>query len=419
MSLKKNAIWNIAGSGLPLVAAAIFIPYVLKKLGGEAFGVLSLVWALIGYFSLFDLGVGRALTYEMSKLRAANLHAEMAPTLKAGLLLTLSAGFIGMLILAVLAPSMAQSWLKISPQWQSDAQLSFQIAAVGVIATTLTSGLRGALEGLDRFAESNLSKIFLGFCMFVLPAFSVWLHGPVLWIIALYLVGVRIMVLLWSVIVMRDYLRNSGVSLTLAYMKPLMSYGAWLTVTGIVSPLMVYGDRFFVSATVGAAELSLYAIPQEGLQRILIIPTALCGALLPQLAAMKKGHLETIYRNNFKRVAGAMFGISALAALFSYPVFSLWLSEDFAEKTLPITLILCIGIWLNSMAQVPYTLLHARGNPKITALFHIGELAFYMVALYYLTAHFGLVGAAMAWVLRVFLDLLLLNFAANNVLKKI
>lgn len=418
MSLRKNTIWNLAGSGLPLIAAAVFIPYVLKQLGGEAFGVLTLIWALIGYFSLFDLGVGRALTYEMSKLRAANSHVEMAPTLKAGLLLTLSAGFLGMLILMVLAPWMAQSWLKISLEWQSDAQLSFQIAAVGVVATTLTSGLRGALEGLERFAESNLSKIFLGFCMFVLPAFSVWLHGPILWIIASYLVGVRIIVLLWSAILMRSYLLDSVVSLTLYYIKPLLSYGIWLTVTGIVSPLMVYGDRFFVSATVGAAELSLYAIPQEGLQRMLIIPTALCGALLPQLTALQSGKIEMIYRNNFKRVAGVMFGVCALAALFSYPVFVLWLSEEFAKKALPITLILCIGIWLNSMAQVPYTLLHARGNPKITALFHIGELAFYIIALYYLTAQFGLIGAALAWVLRVFLDLLLLNFAANTILKK-
>jgi len=418
MSLRKNTLWNIAGSGLPLIAGVIFIPYVLKKLGGEAFGVLSLVWALIGYFSLFDLGVGRALTYEMSKLRAANLNEEMAPTLKAGLLLTLGAGLIGMAILAVLAPLMAQSWLKISLQWQSDAQLAFQIAAVGVIATTLTSGLRGALEGLERFAESNLSKIFLGFCMFVLPAFSIWLHGPVIWIIALYLVGVRIIVLLWSVLLMRNYLWNSGAPLALNYIKPLMSYGVWLTVTGVVSPLMVYGDRFFVSATVGAAELSLYAIPQEGLQRILIIPTALCGALLPQLAASKREQVETIYRDNFKIVAGAMFGVCALAALFSYPIFTLWLSEDFAKKTLSITLILCVGIWLNSMAQVPYTLLHARGNPRITALFHIGEFVFYIISLYYLTKYYGLIGAALAWVIRVFLDLLLLNFAANNILEK-
>jgi O-antigen/teichoic acid export membrane protein len=418
MSLRRNTIWNLAGSGLPLIAAAAFIPYVLRQLGNEAFGVLTLIWALIGYFSLFDLGVGRALTYEMSKLRAANTPAEIPPTLKAGLLLTAAAGMLGMLIMLVLAPWLAQSWLKISPSWQPDAQLAFQIAAAGVVATTITSGLRGALEGLERFAESNLSKIFLGFCMFVLPALSVWLHGPTLWIIALYLVGARVLVMVGSALLLRSHLLGSGPRLTSRYLQPLLSYGVWVTVTGIVGPLMVYGDRFFVSATVGAAQLPLYAIPQEGLQRLFLIPAALCGALLPQLASLQGIDIKNVYRRNYKRVAVIMLGLCALAALSSYPVLAIWLSPEFAQKALPIALILATGIWLNAMALVPYTLLHARGKPKITALFHMVELVFYIVALYYLASQMGLVGAALAWVLRVLLDLILLHVAANWIIRR-
>lgn len=418
MSLRKNTIWNLAGSGLPLIAAAVFIPYVLRQLGSEAFGVLTLIWALIGYFSLFDLGVGRALTYEMSKLRAANASAEISPTLKAGLLLTAAAGMLGMLVMLVLAPWLAQNWLKISLPWQPDAQLAFQIAAAGVVATTITSGLRGALEGLERFAESNLSKIFLGFCMFILPALSVWLHGPTLWIIASYLVGARVIVMLGIALLLRIHLVASGAHLASRYIKPLLSYGVWVTVTGVVGPLMIYGDRFFVSATVGAAQLPLYAIPQEGLQKLLLIPAALCGALLPQLAALQSSDIKNVYRRNYKRVAIIMLGMCALAAAFSYPILAIWLSPEFAKKALPIALILVIGIWLNAMAQVPYTLLHARGSPKITALFHICELVFYIVALYYLTAQIGLAGAALAWVLRVLLDLILLHIAANQIIRQ-
>jgi len=65
VSLKKNTLWNLLGSGLPLIAAAACIRYCLQQLGKEAFGVLTLIWALIGYFSLFDFGAGRALTFEL------------------------------------------------------------------------------------------------------------------------------------------------------------------------------------------------------------------------------------------------------------------------------------------------------------------------------------------------------------------
>jgi hypothetical protein len=54
MSLKRNIVWNLAGTGLPLLVGALTIPYLPRTTGVEAFGVLTLVWALIGYFSLFD-----------------------------------------------------------------------------------------------------------------------------------------------------------------------------------------------------------------------------------------------------------------------------------------------------------------------------------------------------------------------------
>jgi O-antigen/teichoic acid export membrane protein len=90
MSLRNNTLWNLAGSGLPLIAAAL-IPFMLHRLAiitqTEAFGVLTLIWALIGYFSLFDMGVGRALACELSKLRAKpadnDRHNETSFTLKA------------------------------------------------------------------------------------------------------------------------------------------------------------------------------------------------------------------------------------------------------------------------------------------------------------------------------------------------
>jgi O-antigen/teichoic acid export membrane protein len=416
MSLKKNTLWNLAGSGLPLLAAAAFIPYTFKQLGNEAFGVLTLIWALIGYFSLFDMGVGRALTYELSKLQSEKKQNEITPTLKAGLILTALTGFLGGVTMLLIAPQLVHDWLKISNVLRADAQLSFQIAALGVIPTTITSGLRGALEGLDRFAASNVNRIYLGFCMFALPAASIFLHGSTLWQIALYLVAARFIAAIAASAQLRKELSHSQHSLKKTHLRSLLNYGIWITVSGIISPLMVYGDRFFVSAAVGAAELPPYAISQEGLQRLLIIPAALCGALLPRFATSRGEEIMNIYKSSYKQVALVMFSVCSLAALLAYPSLAWWLSIDFAQKALPIVLILSIGIWINSIALVPFTLIQANGNPKLTAIFHIIELSIYLIALWWLTTQFGLVGAAIAWVGRVTMDFILLQYAAKKIM---
>ncbi|MES2049502.1 MAG: flippase [Pseudomonadota bacterium] len=423
MSLKRNTIWNLVGAGLPLLAAAASIPYCLNQLGKEAFGVLTLIWALIGYFSLFDFGTGRALTYELSKLRHAKQSEEIQVTLKAGLILTAFSGALGTLIVLGLAFQLSHHWLNISLQWQADTYLAFLIAAAGIIPTTLASGQRGAMEGLDRFDASNINKIFLGFCMFILPAMSIWLHGASLSHIAFYLVLSRFLVVIIGVVQLKDYLLTplksalSKESL-FTHMRSLISYGLWLTLTGIIGPMMVYGDRFFVSAAVGADQLSLYSIPQEGLIRLLIVPVALCGALLPTFTVTTdQKQLTAVYNKNHRRLTLIMLALCSASAVFAYPILSVWISADFARQSLPIVLIFSLGIWINSIAVMPYILLQSKGKTALTAQFHVLELFVYILLLYILANKYGLMGAAWAWVIRVSLDLFLLHFAAARVLK--
>ncbi|MBK6322120.1 MAG: flippase [Burkholderiales bacterium] len=414
MSLKRNTLWNLAGSAVPLLAGVAFIPYTLRHLGGESFGVLTLIWGLIGYFSLFDFGVGRALTFQLSRLTASDLDTQGAAVLRAGLLLTGVAGLLGVCVVALLTPGLASQWLQISPVLQEDARHAFFIAAAGVLPTTLASGLRGAMEGLNRFAASNAGRMILGTWMFALPAVSVSTHGPSLGWIAMYLVLGRCLVLVMMALQLRKILFSRFAALTRQHFNGLWHYGFWVIVTGIVGPLMVYGDRFFVSATVGADQLSLYVIPQEALLRLLLIPAALTSALMPRLAAMNDVQVMQSYHHIYRKVGWVMLVLCGLAGLAAYPALSIWISSTFAHDAMPVVLVLCIGIWINSLASIPFILIQAKGNPRVTAVFHVVELGLYLVVLWALTSRWGLLGAALAWLVRVTLDWVLLRFAVRR-----
>ena len=60
--LARNTIWNLVGEGAPLLVGVVAIPILIHALGTARFGILMIVWMLIGYLGLFDLGMGRALT---------------------------------------------------------------------------------------------------------------------------------------------------------------------------------------------------------------------------------------------------------------------------------------------------------------------------------------------------------------------
>jgi len=60
--LVRNTGLNFIGQTGPMVIAIFAIPVLIKGLGIARFGVLTLARMVLGYFSLFDLGIGRGLT---------------------------------------------------------------------------------------------------------------------------------------------------------------------------------------------------------------------------------------------------------------------------------------------------------------------------------------------------------------------
>src|ERR1700731_5244013 len=78
--LARNVFWNLIGNGAPMLVAIFCIPVLIKGLGTDRFGILTLVWALIGYASLFDLGLGRALT-QLAASKLGSGDDQEVPTL--------------------------------------------------------------------------------------------------------------------------------------------------------------------------------------------------------------------------------------------------------------------------------------------------------------------------------------------------
>ena len=415
MSLRRNTLWNLAGTGLPLLLGAVTIPYLIKTAGVEAFGVLTLVWALIGYFSLFDFGLGRALTQKVAALRSGELIHQMSGLVKTGLWFTAITGVVGGALLAILAYQLAFHFLKVSVVLQPSTYHALLIAAVGIPLTTITTGLRGVLEAYEDFKVVNLLRIGLGAANFGLPALSVMLiNTSLVWMVA-SLVFARAVVMLAHLVLVNQRLPAGWISgkFETSNLKNLLSFGAWMTVSNIISPLMVTADRFVISAVLGAGLVAYYTVPYEALSRVLILPSALTSALFPRLAFLKKNDFSEarrLYKKCLFLVATAMIPICVAIALFAKWGLNMWLGADFSEKSWMVVIIMAVGIMLNGIAFVPFASIQASGDARSTAILHMIELAFYMPCLLVTLNYFGILGAATSWTLRAFLDLIALLF---------
>jgi len=98
---------------------------------------------------------------------------------------------------------------------------------------------------------------------------------------------------------------------------------------------------------------------------------------------------------------------------------TLWLGSEFADNSTLVMQLLTVGVLLNSFAFVPFGLIQSAGRPDLTAKLHLIELPFYLLLLWWMVGIYGIVGAAIAWVVRVAFDTLALFVMAHRLLPSV
>jgi O-antigen/teichoic acid export membrane protein len=410
--LARNTIWNLAGNAAPFVVAIFSIPILIRNLGTDRFGVLALAWAIVGYASLFDLGLGRALTQLVARKLGADQHDEIPALVWTSLILMTVLGIVGGVFLAVASPWLGIRVLHVPVWLQTETTRSFYLLSLSVPIVVGTAGLRGFLEAHQRFDVVNLLRIPLGIFAFagpllVLP-FSKTLP-PVVGILVLGRLAAWIAYLVFCFKVspvLRDRILWHRQAVV-----PLMKFGGWMTVTNVIGPLMVTLDRLVIGALLSVAAVAYYATPYEAITKLWIVPSSIVAVVFPAFSTSLIGHPERaslLYDRSVKYVLVTLFPIVLVVMLFAPEILNLWLGRDFAAHSSIVLQWLAIGVFINSLALVPATLIQGSGRPDATAKLHALELPLYLLAMWLLIRSHGIEGAAIAWTGRVVLDALAL-----------
>ena len=405
-----NAGWNLLGNVLPLLAAVLAMPYLLQQLGIERFGVLTLAWVLIGYFGLFDLGLGRALTKLVAERTGRETAFELPALCSTGLAATTAMGLAGGLLVALLAWGWGGHLGGATAALRQEAVQGLLIIALGIPPTVASAALRGMLEGQQRFKLLTALRTPAGVLFYAAPCISAFFTSRLD-------AALAAMVLTRWLMLLAFWWPCAG-SLQLAWTKaqrrwlaPLLQMGGWLTVSSVVGPVIVYVDRFVIGGLLSAAALAHYAAPFEMVSRLLVVPVALASALFPALAAAQGANLragQAMRRQAVLLTCAAVLPAVLLGAVFAGPLLQAWMGAEFAAAGTRAMQILLLGFAFNAVAQIPFAALHGHGLAKQTALLHLVELPLYLVTLALLVSRFGIDGAAAAWAVRGALDLLAL-----------
>ena len=412
MKLLRHTSYNFLGLGLPLVVALFTIPVLVRELGDARFGLLTLIWAVTSYFGLFDLGLGRALTRQLATALADKDDQRVAPLVGTSTILLALLGVVAGVLLAT-AAAWGVGLIQDVPNREEATNAVLAMAMV-MPFIVLTPAFCGILEARHAFGTVNLIRFPMGLFTFLGPlAVVLYADSPRLDLIAAVLAAGRVVAC--AAYAFCAWRGLPGASRRPAWsarmLKPLWLSGGWMTVSNIISPLMGYVDRFAIGAIISASAVAYYATPNEMVTKLWIVPGALTAVLFPAFAAQAARHTEQSWAL-FSASVGCLYWIllpvTVGLALFAHELLAAWLGAEFASHSAVLLQVFAIGILVNCLAHVPYTLIQAAGSARLAALAHLAELPIFIVALWALIASYGLLGAAMAWLMRMVLDTLLM-----------
>jgi O-antigen/teichoic acid export membrane protein len=418
--LARNTILNVLGYSLPMLVAIFAIPLLIKGLGTERFGILTLAWVIIGYLSLFDLGLGRALTKLVAEMLGEG-HTQKIPAL---IWTSLSIMFFFGILVAVTAswflPYLIQDLIKIPHSLASETLNAFYLLVFSVPVVIISVGFRGILDAYQRFDLTNMVRIPLGVYSFLAPLLVLPFTQNLFPVVGVLVVGRLIacmMQLLFCLRIVPDLRR--GIVLERALVGPLIHFGSWMTVSNIVNPLMMYLDRFFIGAVISVSAVAYYATPSEVVTKLLLISGALMGVLFPAFSTsyvQDRNRTALLFERGVKYIFIAIFPLTLIIFTLAHDGLNLWLGNEFSQNSTAVLQWITVGVFIHSLGQVPYGLIQGAGRPDLTGKLHIVELPFYILGLWLLIHSNGIVGAAMAWFFRICLDTVCMFVIAHRLL---
>ncbi|MBB3693783.1 oligosaccharide flippase family protein [Sphingomonas sp. BK580] len=407
----KFFLWNMFGNIAPLIFAIAAVPFIYSHTTKAYVGFLTMTWAAIGYTGLFDFGLGRALSY-FAAISRSNPKVDVAGALKKSIGFALCISFVIDIILYL-------GWSQIaglSILRNLDRGLALMIIAGTLPIFLISNMMRSCLEGFEQFRQASIFKFISYTSLFLCPVLLISIEIQNLSTVCLSYALIRLgatAYAAYSLVPSLRALRGNRASVTPVRLRQILGFGGWATLSSTISPLMVYGDRFALAYFNGAASMAIYALLQEFIGKTILFSASYVTSVQPRLGYLPQAEAMALYRREHKIVM-AFSVIIYGSCLVGSPVFaSAWLHVPIRDVA-ALSAIMSVGFLFNSMAQAPLTYLLARGEPKRIAYSHVLEAFIYFPLLIGGAMSYGVVGAAIAGVLRQIFDYGILSWQARR-----
>ncbi len=403
--------------GLPLVMALLAVPLLIANIGTERFGLLGLAWGLVGYASVLDFGMSRALTQKLAINRNQPEELQARAIVRSAVSLTFVISAVFMAGMIWLSAAGVENLFSVQQVTASELAISTLILALTLPIQAVSMAYRGINEAYLNFRGISLVRIFLGVANFGAPcALSFFTNRVDHLVLTLFIA--RVCALAAFAFLSRRCLpptpATDNAAPSGAHIRSLLQFGGWVAVSSVLVPVLMTSDRFVIGALINADAVTTYVIPYDMLTQGLFIVGAITTIAFPSISQLSKTDPQTAFDLFFlwtKRITLLVLIMQIALFIFLPDILRIWIGDSLDPAAVTVGRVLIIGVCAYPIGTMCTSYLHAYAKTKVVAVIQIIETPVYLLLLGYLILHHAEIGAAVAWTLRVTIDSILLTVA--------
>lgn len=392
-------------------------PFVIRMLGTEGYGVLVLVVLIPTYVAFADFGMNLASKKFGSEVYAVGDYVQEGRVVRTSAMIALLASLpVGIIIFAFSFKIV--NLFNVPPNLVSQASIALKLLSITLVVNFLNNILN--TPQIVRLRMDSTTLVTTGFRVFGIIATPVVLYvgGGIVGAASIVLC-MGILTLITHIIVSRrllSHLMESTIDWSLV--RPLIYFGGPMIIAGIAGTLLINLEKIILTRVTSVETLAYYSVAFTFGTMAILFSAAMVQSLIPAFSQLLKEenryHFDLLFSRTFRIDFLLLIPMVVVLFIAGKPLFTLWAGEDFGRESTPAFYVLLIGLSLNIIAHVPYSVLIASGRTDIIAKIYWIQLLPYIFAVAFLTSRFGAVGAATAWTLRVFADTAMIVWLAHR-----
>lgn len=404
MSLKRNVFANFAGSAWLALMGLAFVPFYIKLMGVESYGVVGIFVTLQAVFLILDMGLTQSISRELARLSAIEGGFQrMAATLRTMELVYWGVAVLVALCVALLSYPIAFFWVNTDGLSKEQVLRSLLLIAVVMGLRWPVSLYIGGLNGLQRQVEVNKYLAIFATAQGAGALAALWFIAPTLTVFFSWQALVAaVQFYYFRRCIGQAVNLTSLVSFDFGVLQEIWRFAAGMTGISLLTTVLTQLDKVLLSKMLGLKEFGFYIFSATVASVIMRVVAPLFTAYSPKLTALvAHGQQEeqAITYHQGCQIMSILIVPAALAlAFFGHDIVFLWTRDlPLANATSLIIALLVLGNMFNGLVTIPYALQLAHGWTRLAIYQNIVGVVFLAPAIYFLSKEYGGVGAAFAW----------------------